>query len=447
MARYYCDYAWLGGARATAGVNVEVHGEHIGSVAAGSPARGAHRLAGLTLPGFANAHSHAFHRALRGRSERGRGSFWTWRETMYAVADVLQPDTYLALARAVYAEMVLAGYSAVGEFHYLHHDRSGRPYGEPNVMGEALIEAAGQAGLRITLLDACYLQGAPGVPLEGPQRRFGDGDVSGWAERTASLRAPEPGALVGAAIHSLRSVPPGAAATVAQAASQRGTPLHVHVSEQPAENQAVLGAYGASPTALLAGAGALGASSVAVHATHLDDADRVLLGSSATAICMCPTTERDLGDGIGPARELAALGSPICVGSDSQAVVDPFEELRALELDERLASGQRGRFAVEELLGAGTSGGQRAIGWQLAGAIEPGRLADLVTVSLDSPRLAGAAQGGEDGVLEHVVFAATSGDVTDVVVSGRQVVAAGRHCSVDVGPALAQAIAAVLAAR
>jgi formiminoglutamate deiminase len=360
---------------------------------------------------------------------------------MYTVAGSIDPDAYRELAAAVYGEMVLAGYSSVGEFHYLHHDRNGKPYEHANVMGEALVDAAARAGIRITLLDACYLEGGPGVALEGTQRRFGDGGAEGWAERTASLRSSEH-VRHGAAIHSVRAVPPAQAAVVAAVAAERGMPLHVHLSEQPAENRIVLAAYGASPTAVLESVGALGPALTAVHATHLDAADLDRLAGSGTSVCMCPTTERDLGDGIGPAHALARLGSPLLVGSDSQAVVDPFEELRALELDERLASGERGWFAVEELLVAGTSAGQEALGWEDAGLIAPGRRADLVTVSLDTPRMAGA---GANCLLEHVVFAATSAEVTDVVVSGRHVVSDGRHTAFDVAAGLRSTIAALVA--
>ncbi|MCM0678415.1 formimidoylglutamate deiminase, partial [Micromonospora phytophila] len=195
------------------------------------------RLPGLTLPGLANAHSHAFHRALRGRTQGGRGDFWTWREQMYAVAARLDPDSYLALARATYAEMALAGVTCVGEFHYLHHNPDGTPYDDPNAMGQALVEAAAHAGIRLTLLDTCYLTaGVDAQPLAGPQLRFGDGDALRWAERVTAFTPANTHARVGAAIHSVRAVPAGQLATVAGWADRRGAPLHVHLSEQPAEN-------------------------------------------------------------------------------------------------------------------------------------------------------------------------------------------------------------------
>jgi formiminoglutamate deiminase len=428
--RWWCESAWLGDGPADH-VLVEADGDRFTSVRSGvSCPDGATRLAGLTLPGMANAHSHAFHRALRGRTHGGSGTFWTWRETMYAVAARLDPDSYLALARAVYAEMALAGITCVGEFHYLHHGPDGTPYADPNAMGHALVAAAAEAGIRITLLDTCYLAGGIGAPLAGVQRRFGDGAADAWADRVAALK-PSPHARIGAAIHSLRAVPLSDVDTVVKAAA--GMPLHVHLSEQPAENDACLAAYGCTPARALADRGALGPRTTAVHATHLTPADIALLGGSGTHVCLCPTTERDLADGIGPAPELAAAGSPLTLGSDSHAVIDPFEEARAVELDERLRSGRRGSFGGGALLRASTVDGHRSLGWD-AGRIEAGTLADLVTVALDTPRTAGIDPA-------QVVFAATAADVRQVVVGGRQVVRDGVHLTVgDVGRALAAAL-------
>ena len=447
MTRYFCEAAWLGGAAAARDVLVTVEGDRLAAVepAAGRP-DDAVVLPGLTLPGFANVHSHAFHRALRGWTE-GPGSFWTWRDRMYAVAAVLDPVSYRRLARAAYAEMALAGFSAVGEFHYLHHGEGGRPYEDPNAMGLALLDAADDAGIRTTLLDACYLERGPGQPADGVQECFSDGDTTAWATRADALAVAvgdRPGARIGAAVHSLRAVPPPAVEAVAAWAAARSAPLHVHVSEQPAENEAVIAAYGASPSALLARAGALGARTTAVHATHLGAADVDVLGASGTTVGMCPTTERFLADGIGPAPALAAAGCPLALGTDCHAVVDPFEEMRALELDERLASRQRGRFSVAALLEAATAAGHAALGWPEGGRLAPGAPADLVTVDLGSVRLAGA---GLDHVLERVVFAAGADDVRHVVVGGRTVVEEGRHLLVgDVAGELAATIGEVLRA-
>ncbi|MEW2356931.1 formimidoylglutamate deiminase [Spirillospora sp. NPDC029432] len=446
--QWHAEFAWLGDGVA-ADVLIEADGERFTSVTRGVPAPpGALPLTGLTLPGLADAHSHAFHRALRARAQAGSGTFWTWRDRMYEVAGRLDPDTYRALARAVYAEMALAGVSCVGEFHYLHHRPGGAPYGNPNAMGEALISAAADAGIRITLLDTCYLAGGIEQPLKGPQLRFNDGSAGNWARRVDTLyeqtdKAGRLHARVGAAIHSVRAVPREQISAVAGWARDRGAPLHVHLSEQPAENAACQEAYGMSPTRLLAECGALGARTVAVHATHLSEEDIGLLGTTMTGVCMCPTTERDLADGIGPARDLSRAGAPICLGTDQHAVIDLFEEARAVELNERLRTRERGHWTAGELLAAATSNGHYGLGWPEAGRLEPGAYADLVTVALDSVRTAGA---GPELAAETAVFAATAADVRTVVVSGREIVRDGRHLLVaDVPGALAEAIAAVAA--
>lgn len=407
------------------------------SVEVGAEPGSAQRLAGLVLPGLANSHSHAFHRALRARTQTGRGTFWTWREQMYGVAGQLTPDSYYLLARAVYGELVLAGITAVGEFHYLHHAPDGRRYDDPNAMGAALIAAARDAGLRIALLDTCYLAGGIDQPLSPAQRRFSDGDATHWAGRVSDLRGADD-VVVGAAAHSVRAVPADQLATVALALPD--APLHVHLSEQVAENAATLEAYGRTPTQLLDEAGFLGPRTSAVHATHLTPVDVGLLGTSGTYSCFCPTTERDLADGIGPSVALRAAGSPLTLGSDSHAVIDLFEEMRAVELHQRLASQERGHWSATELLTAATSNGHRSLGFPDAGRIEPGARADLVAIRLDSVRTAGTGAS-----VETAVFAATAADVTDVVVSGNQVVAGGRHLKLDVPSELAAAITAVTA--
>jgi formiminoglutamate deiminase len=422
MTVYHAEYAWVGEAVAR-DVAIEVVDGRFAAVDVDSPQAGT-RLPGLVVPGFANAHSHAFHRALRGRTQGEGGSFWTWRDRMYEVAAGLDPDGYFALARAVYGEMALAGITAVGEFHYLHHGPDGHPYDDPNVMGEALLAAAGEAGIRITLLDALYLTSdVEGTPLEGVQRRFGDSGFDSWASRVEALK-PAGHARIGAAIHSVRAVP----ARLLDGLAGRD-PLHVHLSEQRAENEQCLAAYGCTPAELLHRHGVLGKGTTAVHATHLTDADLKTL--SGTGVCFCPTTERDLADGIGPARALADAGSPLSLGSDSHAVIDPFEEARGLEMNERLATERRGRFTPAELLDAATK--HAAIGWTDAGAIAVGHRADLVAVSLESPRTAGVVPSG-------AMFAATAADVTHVVADGRMIVTDGRHTGFDVPAALRAAI-------
>lgn len=440
MTSYWCELAWLGGEEAEPGVVVKVEGERIAAVErAPAPPAGATRLQGLTIPGLANAHSHAFQRALRGRTHAGEGSFWTWREQMYAAASRIDPDAYLALARATFGEMALAGITAVGEFHYLHHGPAGTRYDDPNAIGEAVIEAARQAGIRITLIDACYLQGGFGRGPDETQQRFSDGTAAAWAERAGRLSDGE-GVRIGAGIHSVRAVDPAGAAEIAAWAAERGAPLHAHVSEQPAENEECLAEHGLTPTALLAEAGAITKRFTAVHATHLIDGDFEHLGGAGVSVCLCPTTERDLADGVGPARRLAEAGATLCLGTDSNALIDAFEEARAVEMDERLLTGVRGNHGAADLLRAATSAGHEAIGWPQAGRIEAGAIADLVTVGLDSPRLAGTSPAN---AVASLVFAGAAADVRGVICCGREIVRQGRHLSVDVANELAAAIGAV----
>ncbi|MFF9349602.1 formimidoylglutamate deiminase [Streptomyces sp. NPDC014734] len=444
---YWLSHAWLG-THVEPGVALDVSGGNIAGVRTGvaTPPPGATVLRGLTLPGLANTHSHAFHRALRSTVQVGSGTFWTWRETMYQVASRLTPDSYHDLARAVYAEMALAGITAVGEFHYLHHAPGGTPYADPNAMGEALIAAAAEAGIRITLLDTAYLAAGfgtrPGQYREPDrhQRRFFDVTADAWAERASLLKGGDH-ALIGAAVHSVRAVPAEQLATVAAWARERQAPLHVHLSEQPAENEACLAVHGRTPARLLADHGVLGPRTTGIHNTHLTGEDIALLGSSGTGTCMCPTTERDLADGIGPALALQRAGSPLSLGSDSHAVIDLFEEARAMELDERLRTRTRGHWTAAALLRAATADGHAALGRPGAGVLEPGAPADLTTVALDSVRTAGPVPRL---AAETVVFAASAADVRHTVVAGRHIVRDGRHTLVeDVPGALARAISAL----
>ncbi len=487
-ARYWCERAWLGGRDVEAGVMLEVEGDRIAAVTTGVQARpeDAVPLWGMTLPALANGHSHAFHRALRGRTHGGRGTFWTWRDLMYRVAARLDPDRYYRLARATFAEMTLAGVGAVGEFHYVHHRLGGDPYEDPNAMGLAVAAAARDAGIRLTLLDTLYLHGGLDAaadrgyePLRPEQARFGDGSAERWAERAEALAAatsgpavrpgaaPEqPGRMaaaasgpavragaapeqpgttttttssptvrVGAAVHSVRAVDPAAIKVAVEWAGERGAPLHFHASEQPAENEQCLAVHGRTPVEVIAEAGGLGPDTTLVHATHTTGRDRALIGEAGARCCLCPTTERDLADGVGPAVALVRAGIPLCVGSDSHAVVDLFEEVRAVELDQRAATRERGVFAAEELVTMATAAGYRSLGWPEGGVLEPGALADFATVGLDSVRLAGTGNA-----LAAVVFAATAADVRHLVVGGRTVVRDGAHTTVDVAAELASAV-------
>ena len=437
MTTYWCQQAWLGDldGEAAHAVVITVEGDRITDVRINAaPPANARRLDGLTLPGMANAHSHAFHRALRGRTHGETGSFWTWRDRMYELADRLDPETYRDLATATFAEMVLAGFTCVGEFHYLHHDRGGIAYEQPNEMGRALLDAATAAGIRITLLDTCYLRAgmSEDVGLNTTQLRFSDGGADAWVERVDGL-ADTSTAKIGAAIHSVRSVDPLSMSVVAAWAAASNTPLHAHVSEQPAENDQCRAIHGCTPIELLDERGALSDRFTAVHATHLDHTDLGLLQSSRSTCCLCPTTERDLADGIGPTAAFRDAGIAMAIGSDSHAVIDPFEEVRGIELDERLASLRRGTHLPGELLAAATSSGYRSLGWHEGGRIAVGALADFTSVALTSPRIAGT---DPDYSVAAVVFAATASDVHHGVVGGRVVVADGVHQTVDVAASL-----------
>ncbi len=420
---YWCERAWLGPGRLAEAVLVEIADRYVDRVTVDvpDPPQRARRLTGITIPGLANCHSHAFHRMLRGHAQTGQGSFWTWREQMYTAAAGLDPDGYHELARSVYAEMLSGGITAVGEFHYLHHGSGGAPYADPNAMGEALIAAAVDVGLRITMLDTCYLAGGIGKPVTGVQERFSDGSADRWVQRAEALRVryqANADVVIGAAIHSVRAVPREEIGTVAAWARAHSSPLHVHLSEQVAENDECTAAYGHSPTRVLHDAGALGPRTTAVHATHLTAGDIELLGGSRTHACFCPTTERDLADGVGPSRGLADAGSALTLGSDSHAVIDMYEEMRAVEMNERLVSQRRGHWTADELLRAASCDGHASLGFGNAGMITPGAWADLVTVRTDSWRTRGTG-----GAAETLVFAATGADVTHVVAGGRVVVA------------------------
>jgi len=441
MTRIHAERALVEGREVT-DVVIEVADGRITAIASGERPESADLRLGTVLAGSGNAHSHAFHRALRGRTHDQGGDFWRWREQMYAVADRLTPDSYERLAEAVFAEMLVTGWTTVAEFHYIHHRPDGTPYDDPNAFGDALTRAASAVGIRLILLDTLYLTSAPGKPLLPEQSRFGDGSAQGWLDRWHDLRAaygifppwrenesalaPETKQnpamagncpiTVGAAIHSVRAALPDDIAHVA-ANLPPDVPLHIHLSEQPVENEQSLAAYGRTPTQVLADAGALSSRTWLVHATHLTDADVALIADSGAGVVMCPTTEADLGDGIGPARELADAGVRIAIGSDQNAVIDPWLEVRGLEAGERLRSRQRGRFSPADLESARTNSGYAASG--LPGGLRIGACADLVELDPGSIRTAGAA-------LDQLALVATASDVHRVVVGGRVVAEDGR---------------------
>ncbi len=368
-------------------------------------------LLDTAVPGAANAHSHAFHRALRGRTHGDGGDFWTWRELMYRTASRLTPARYRSLAAAVFAEMLVAGYTAVGEFHYVHHRRDGVPY--PHEMELAIADAAADVGIRLTLLDTAYLDGGIGEPLSAEQARFGDGSADAYLRRWHELSALIPG--LGAAIHSVRAVSDADIRTIVEGLPD-DVPVHIHLSEQPKENEASIAAYGVTPTGLLARTGALAPRVSVVHATHLTDDDVRELAAASVSVVMCPTTEGDLGDGIGPARALLDAGATIAIGSDQNAVVDPLLEVRGLEMHERLRSLRRGRFSLPELGAAMSAGGYRSLGQRPPLSI--GGPLDLIEIDPRSMRTIGAEP-------DQLLLCATAADIRRVVVGGRIAASAG----------------------
>jgi formimidoylglutamate deiminase len=385
------------------------------------------------LPGLVSAHGHAFQRALRGRAEQAPSarSFWSWREVMYAAAGRLGPDDLEAVARLAYLELARAGVTCVGEFHYLHLDPEGRPYADPSELALRLVRAARDAGLRIVLLRAAYARAGHGLPLDPAQRRFVEPSPDVYLARLDALAAAlagEPLASIGVAPHSVRACPAPWLAALAGEARRRGLPLHVHAAEQVAEVEACRAEHGLSPVQLLAREGALDARTTLVHAIHVDAADVRLAGVARATVCACPTTERDLGDGVVPADRLLAAGARLALGADAHVRADLLEEARALELDLRLARGERGlldgppgRLAAR-LLEAATAGGMASLGLP-GGRLAAGEPADFVLLDLDDPSVAGAVPAT---LLAAVVFGASARAVRATYVAGEAVVVDGR---------------------
>ncbi|GMQ94555.1 MAG: formimidoylglutamate deiminase [Acidimicrobiia bacterium] len=427
MERWFAERAWLGGPNLTENVVLTVGRGRITSIArAQSHSSADHKLDGIVIPGLVSAHSHAFHRALRGHTSDGTGDFWSWRTPMYKVANRLNPESYRELAIAVFSEMLEAGITTVGEFHYLHHDEDGQPYADPNAMGRALIEAAVHVGIRVTLIDAAYLMSnVAGSPVTPQQRRFSDGTIDAWSERVRDLNrefSGEPAVRIGVAAHSVRGVAATDLGDVARTARELNVPLHIHVSEQIAENEACKAAHGVTPARLLETVGFLGPSTTLVHATHLTPDDIDIIAATGTGVCFCPTTEADLGDGIGPAAELVEAGVHLSLGSDSNAIIDILDEARRVEYHDRLRLHSRGIHRPEDMLESATSGGAEALGWSGGGRIAENAPADFIAIDPTSSELAGT----DLSTVAGLAMASTRASVTDVVVGGRRVVASGR---------------------
>jgi formimidoylglutamate deiminase len=377
------------------------------------------------LPGFVNTHSHVFQRALRGHTHRPlskHDTFWTWRRAMYAEAERLNPDLLYEGALITYREMLAAGYTSVGEFHYVHHQTGGQPYADPNVMSEAVIQAGRDTGIRIVLLMTAYAQSGFNQPPEEGQRRFCDATVDAYLDRVEALRVK--GGPIGVAPHSVRAVPEEWFRAIADYSHTHQLPLHVHADEQRAEIEQCLAIYGCTPIELLERFGALGALTTIVHATHANAAEIALLTQRGCTVCVCPTTEGDLGDGIAPYAELLAAQIPLAIGSDSNTRLDPIEELRWAEYSARMRYQRRRVLVAGELaspgsllLEYGTRRGAVALGLE-TGVIAPGMLADFVAVNLHHPSLVG---WNVEDFLDVLFFGVSADAIVGTWVQGKKV--------------------------
>ncbi len=401
--------------------------------------RGARRLRRRAmLPGMVNGHSHTFQRLIRGRAERrsgaGRDTFWTWREAMYAAAARLGPEEVRAAAAMAFLEMLLAGVTAVGEFHYLHHQPDGTPYEERNLLARKVLEGAREAGLRVALLRTAYVRAGFGKAPNPGQARFLTPRVEDFVADTEALIREVEGdgmAWVGVAPHSVRAAPVEYLRDVAEYARGRGLALHMHAAEQPGEVEECVAEHGRRPVELLADAGVMEGKFTAVHAIHITGEEARLLGRAGATVCACPTTERNLGDGAVPADVLAAEGVRMSLGSDSNAQIDPLEDARELEYHLRMKRLERAVLAPDEsaeglarlLFDCASRHGAESLGAP-SGSLEEGRPADFFTVDLDDPALNGA---GEEALLSNVVFAGGRAAIREVAVGGRLVVEDGRH--------------------
>jgi formimidoylglutamate deiminase len=394
------------------------------------------------LPGLVNAHSHAFQRVLRGRTEHRtanqQDSFWTWREMMYSAAARLTPGDIYDASRMAFLEMILGGITAVGEFHYLHHNPEGLPYDDPNLLAKEVVRAARDVGLRIALLRVAYARAGFQTEPNPGQARFIEHDPETYVRNLEALVGDlnrSPTAWVGVAPHSVRAVPLDYLRQVVAYANERELPVHMHVAEQTAEVSACIQEYGRSPVALLETEGLLGDRFTAVHAIHVTPKAIATLGRGGATVCACPTTERNLGDGVIPADAYFKQGVTIALGTDSHAQIDLLEDARELEYHLRLQRMERAVLAsgvlpeggapvlATRLFDCATINGAKAIGAS-GGTLEPGRPADFFTVDLNDASIAGAS--GDD-LLASVVFSLSRAAVLDVVVGGTQIVSEGRH--------------------
>ena len=388
------------------------------------------------LPGFVNAHSHSFQRLIRGKSESRLSSgpdFWSWRNTMYRAANSLSPAGVYDVARMAFLEMLLAGTTTVGEFHYLHNDPDGKPYDDPNLLSKQVIAAAQSVGIRIVLLRTAYLRSGHGLPLDDHQIRFFETTQKFIHHSEALIKANaggQPSCRIALAPHSIRAVPLGDLKEIAAWAAAKMVPLHMHVSEQLAENSACLKEHGLSPVRLLAREKVLSPAFTAIHAIHLDDDELGMLAETNASICSCPTTERNLGDGVFASDRALKRGIRVALGSDSQAQIDPLEDARELDYHLRLKYRERalldqidGKSLAVRLFECATTSGAASLGIE-TGDLVPGSLADFVTIDLRDVSITGHT--AED-LLSIVVFSLKPSAVRDVVVGGELVIDDRKH--------------------
>jgi formimidoylglutamate deiminase len=388
------------------------------------------------VPGFVNAHSHSFQRLIRGKSESrvtSGNDFWSWRGTMYHAASRLDPQQVYDVARMAFLEMLLAGTTTVGEFHYLHTMPDGQEYEDPNLLGRQVMAAARSVGIRIVLLRTAYLRSGFEVPRDVGQTRFfetGEVFLRNMDALVKDAARDARWARIGVAPHSVRAVPLGELKEITSWTRAQGLPLHMHVAEQVAENAACVREYGRTPVEMLASEGILGEDFTAVHAVHVTDEEIAMLAKAGAMICSCPTTERNLGDGIVRAHDVMSAGIAVAFGSDSQAQIDPLEDARELEYHLRLQQQQRavldqieGKGLAARLLASATKVGARALKVP-TGSLRVGEFADFFTVDLKDMSIAGAS---EEDLLPILVFAMERTAIRDVVVNGEFAVRAGRH--------------------
>ena len=381
------------------------------------------------LPGLATAHSHAFQRALRGRTQRRAtraGTFRGWRDEMYRLVQGMGPDDLYAISRFAYTELAMSGVTAVGEFHYVHHGPGGRPYADRTELADAVIRAARDVGIRICLIRTAYLRAGYRQSAVPAQERFIDPSIDHVMQDLDDLRSrygDDPQVTVAVAAHSVRAVPISGIRTLAAYADEHALPFHMHVSEQRGELEECRTEHRTTPVALLASEGVLSPRFVAVHATHLADAEVSALGENHAFVCICRTTERDLGDGLPPTSGLLDAGARLCVGVDSHACENAFEEVRAVELDERSRLERRHAAAEgRDLLDAATRQGYVACG------LEAQWKEDRIHLDANDPSIAAI---DPDLATDAILFGATPRAVKSVVVAGRQIIAEGRHAQYD----------------